>query len=476
MKKVFVAALVLLTALLSASALAQAQDVTADCKFWVSEGDVSAITDGSVKTGWEPDSENAEIRIGLPENAGYVYLDWLNDPTGYVFTQYDVNQSPISETDLQQSFVGISQMFTLDDGTRFVSLKLIQSGQSVQKIRVYSRGELPLSAKNFLPAHEKCDLMVVSAHQDDEWIFFGGIIPYYEYVMEKKVQVVYMANCGRLRKAEALNGLWAGGVRNHPDFINLKDENISSLSEALEHWGGKEGLTEILVERIRRFKPEVILTHDIDGEYGHNQHKLTSRAMETAIIAAADPTQFPESYAQYGAWQVKKLYLHLAANAIDFDWNVSYEQLRGYTPLEVARIAYSKHESQQEFYQVNDGGKYDNSLFGLTYSTVGEDVAKDDLFEHIVSASPAETAQPVPQPTPEPEIVATPEPQMQNPPLPEDEPISNPEIPSAAKSEKSGGSHWLIAVGAGAAVAVSALAVYTLQSRKHRRKRRRRYR
>lgn len=467
MKK-FLTALLLLSALLCASAMAEAKDITSNCKFWASEGSVSAVTDSSIKTGWEP-SADAEIRIGFPDNAGYVSVEWEDDPTGYVFAQYDANQNPFAETTEKESFVGMSQVFALDEGARYASLKLTAGGQRIQKIRVYSRGELPISVRNFQPVHEKCDLMVVSAHQDDEWIFFGGIIPYYEYVQEKKVQVVYMANCGRTRKNEALNGLWAGGVKHHPYFIDLKDENVSSINTALEHWGGKEGLTETLVETIRRFRPEVILTHDIDGEYGHNQHKITSRAMETAIIAAADPSRFPESYAEYGAWQVKKLYLHLAGNAIDFDWNVKYDQLRGYTPLEVARIAYSKHESQQGYYQVNDGGQYDNSLFGLTYSTVGDDVQKNDLFENLASA------QPEPEITPEPVPVGTAEPPVKI--APEAEITPEPAAPPVPVQEEGGSMAGpIIAVAAAVIAAGTSVGVALHIRKRNRRKRRRRVR
>lgn len=473
MKKAMWLLLALLTAVLLCSAAnAEARDITSQCKFWASEGETSGVKDSSLKTGWEPQNADAEIRIGFPEGTGYIYLDWQANPTGYIFTQYDENQSPIAETTERDAFPALCQMFILDDAARYASLKLTETGQSVQRVRVYSQGELPLSAKNFIAPHEKCDLMVISAHQDDEWIFFGGIIPYYEYVMEKKVQVVYMANCGPTRKNEALNGLWAGGVRNYPEFIDLKDENISSINTALEHWGGKEGLTEILVERVRRYKPEVILTHDIDGEYGHNQHKLTSRAMETVIQAAADPNRFPESYAKYGAWQVKKLYLHLAPNPIDFDWNVKYDQLRGYTPLEVAEIAFSKHESQQGYYKIVDGGQYDNSLFGLTYSTVGEDVQRNDLFENIADAQPAAevTPEPIPESTPEPLPVGTAEPPVTMAPV-----VENTPEPVPAK-EKGGGAGLVIGIIAGAALAGIGAAAYMHQRNLRRRKRRRRVR
>ena len=66
----------------------------------------------------------------------------------------------------------------------------------------------------------------------------------------------------------------------------------------------------------------------------------------------------------------------------------------GRTALEVAQEAWRCHISQQggsvkdtknrEFrFTVRNGGYYDNAVFGLYGSTVGEDVALDDLFENI---------------------------------------------------------------------------------------------
>ena len=100
--------------------------------------------------------------------------------------------------------------------------------------------------------------------------------------------VVYMTNCSRLRRGEALNCLWKMGVKNYPEFINLADKRVDSINEGVQLWGGKEAILEQVVARIRRYKPEVIVTHDLNGEYGHNQHKITARCMSYAIEVAAD--------------------------------------------------------------------------------------------------------------------------------------------------------------------------------------------
>ena len=153
-------------------------------------------------------------------------------------------------------------------------------------------------------------------------------------------------------------------------------------------------MIEQLVERIRRFRPEVIVTHDLNGEYGHNQHKITARVMQAAIEAAADSSRFPDSAQRYGAWQTKKLYLHLyGENRLYMDWQTPCDALDGRTPLETAQLGYSMHVSQHKYYQVVAGGAYDNAAYGLSYSTVGLDTAgRNDMFEHIVHEEQAEDA------------------------------------------------------------------------------------
>ena len=157
-----------------------------------------------------------------------------------------------------------------------------------------------------------------------------------------------------------------------------------SIEAGVSLWGGKDNILSLVVERIRRYKPEVIVTQDLDGEYGHNQHKITARCAKYAIDAAADPAQYPESAQKYGAWQVKKLYHHLyKENALEMNWEIPLDSLGGKTALQVAKLGMKEHSSQTDAFVVKSHGTYDNAKFGLYFTTVGEDVAKDDFLEHI---------------------------------------------------------------------------------------------
>jgi len=93
----------------------------------------------------------------------------------------------------------------------------------------------------------------------------------------------------------------------------------------------------------------------------------------------------------------------------------------------------NEHASQLKYYAVKSHGTYDNSKFGLYFTTVGEDVEKNDFLEHIdpdasaryleehaeeIEARKAAAAAEEAEPEPEPEAEAEPEPE----PEPEDEP------------------------------------------------------
>ena len=66
------------------------------------------------------------------------------------------------------------------------------------------------------------------------------------------------------------------------------------------------------------------------------------------------------------------------------DWRQPLTAFDGRTAFDIAEEAFACHISQQHTdYKVEDYGPYDNAKFGLAFSTVGEDVEKNDFFEHL---------------------------------------------------------------------------------------------
>ena len=403
-----VATLLLATPFVSfAEADGQAQDVTAlsQSASIKDEKAVRRTRDGNIATyaeyaADEPFSLTWEAEAAIAT----LYVKWRTLPDHAILVQSDEDGNELTRRSIDQPI--FNDCYAILPNTRKLSLSC-ESGMQISEVTLFSDGTLPENIHEWQPPVKKADLLVVSAHCDDELIFFGGTIPYYAGERKLAVQVVYMANGDRARVDEALDGLWHAGVRNSPVFLPCKDVYTETLRLALLNWGEEETTGE-LVGLIRRFRPEVIVSHDLEGEYGHGAHRATAYCVQQAVPLAADNAAYPGSAETYGVWQAKKLYLHLyPENQITMNWNQPLEAFDGKTALEVANEAYHMHVSQLDYHKnVYGNGKYSSLLFGLAFSAVGQDAAKNDFFEHIALASPRDSQ--IPTATPSPTATQTP--------------------------------------------------------------------
>ncbi len=181
------------------------------------------------------------------------------------------------------------------------------------------------------------------------------------------------------------------GLRHYPVISDFPDLYADSLAAA-ESLYDREAVLAWQVENLRRFKPSVVLGHDLNGEYGHGVHRLNADTLTEAVELAGDETAQPESATLYGIWNTPKTYLHLyGQNQIVMDWSQPLARFGGASALDMAKQGFAQHKSQQNYFSVEDFGPYDCRLFGLYRSTVGADVLGGDFFENI----PAETPPPV---------------------------------------------------------------------------------
>jgi len=384
--------LALLLALIPAAALGDtAEDITNSCDFVPSKvpvGRAAYMLDDDYTTFWYlTNPDGAYIDVSAPEGVemGGVYIKWYREiPSWHI----DVPNGDGWTTVAQKSDGYVVEYVELPAGTQSFRLCRAEDDTSIFKIaemRVYGPGELPGDVQVWEPVAEKCDILVISTHPDDEVLYFGGTIPYY-VAQGKTVQVVYMTTVTSYRKIELHDCLWLCGVRNYPILGPLTDKNLSSLQDLYAGYWPLETVQSFIVECIRRCKPEVVITHDLAGEYGHLEHVATARNTVWAVTQTADPECFPESAEEYGAWQVKKLYLHLyGQNQIVMDWSEPLDFFGGETALSMAEKGFEMHRSQyvNQYHSVKDYGDYDCRVFGLYYTEVGEDVLKNDFLENI---------------------------------------------------------------------------------------------
>ena len=335
--------------------------------------------------GWSPSEARPSLTITLPQDgsAAVMTIEWLAPAESFTVTILDGAGQTLSEETKTTGFY--ADAVTLPPEARQVILSMTGKDNWVRNLCVYDANHPDNAVQQWQPVADKLDLMIFSPHQDDELLFFGGTIPYACH-QGLDVGVVYMADCGRDRYAEALDGLWTAGLRNHPIFMNWSDQRVKNLEVATEvwHWNGVDPQREV-VRLLRRYRPEVIVGPDLEGEYGHMQHRLTAKLVADAIPLAMDAGYDPESAEAYGVWEVKKVYLHLyPENRIEMDWERPFSPDSPISPIFLAQEAYDKHVSQHRNHGMNrDGKNYDNKIFGLYYTTVGSDEAKNDFFEHI---------------------------------------------------------------------------------------------
>ncbi len=357
--------------------------MTADCSFTLSHGKTGVMLDHDYDTSWTFRSERDLITIDIPANRtpAALTLEWERVPkdTKIVLTDADGAQIKV----VSESDAGMLQRFyDVDERTRKIEISTTDEDLNLCELRVYEKDRIPEMIQRWEPLPEKIDMMIIVAHKNDELLSLGGTMSF-AALNGKTCAVVYMSRNSRLRYAEGLDGMWTAGLRNYPIFLTYKDAKMGSYKETEELWG--DAAVRDVVEAIRRYKPDVIVTHDINGEYGHNQHKLTCAITQKAVEMAADASKEPESASKYGTWDTPKLYIHLyPENRLNLPWDEPEEQLDGFTINQWTYAAFEKHYSQRQYYSMDGDGKtYDCTCFGLARTTVGPDIEKNSFFENL---------------------------------------------------------------------------------------------
>ena len=166
---------------------------------------------------------------------------------------------------------------------------------------------------------KKTRLLAVLAHPDDECLGVGGTLA--KYVAQNVDVFVLTATRGEsgryrgfrpgdpehpgpsklasIREGELRAAARALGVRE----VTLLDYRDSQLDQA-RPW---EAVTAI-AGRIRRVRPQVVLTFGPDGAYGHPDHIAISQFTTAAIVAAADPAVTGDGENALPPYSVAKLY------------------------------------------------------------------------------------------------------------------------------------------------------------------------
>lgn len=362
--------------------------------FLISKKSTAKLTDKRINT-YLAFAEQEQITINCIGKKA-IMLKWY-EPAVYSIKFYDADGVCFAQTNYNNLIV--NQYVDLLDAAKIIIC--LPNGAKLSEIKAYEQEQISESVQIWEKPYSKADMLVISAHADDEYLYMGGTIPYYGAEKGLQVSVAWISKQKRNRQEEALTALWAMGIKHYPEFHNFVIPIKYNKNTKIK--GGEEAVLSAIVRLYRKYKPEVVVTHDLKGEYGHGSHKVTAKMALEAVTVAADETKFVESAQEYGTWQVKKLYLHLyGKNKIVMDWKKPLEVFGGKTALDMAKLGYSYHKSQHIWnFKVSVTSKYSCAKFGLAYTTVGNDVEKNCFLENIPETCLSNYVPPEPLPAPQ---------------------------------------------------------------------------
>lgn len=343
------------------------------------QGSVSKMTDGSYNTRTTFSSGDT-ITITSSEKMYSLYIKWDLVPS-----EWTLSYEGKTVTNGTNGF--LHEYVEIPEGTTQMTITFA-SQESICDLHVYSSGLAPDDVQTWKTPCDNADILVFATHADDEILFLGGVLATYGGEEDLAVQVAYMCeftSTAKIREHEKLDGLWESGIKHYPvcgDFPDLYSETLEAAKKQYVY----DDVKAYAMSCIRRFKPLVVVTQDLNGEYGHGGHMLFSHAVAECVETSNDASVYPDSAATYGTWDVPKTYLHLyTENKLTMNLRLPLSRMGNRTSIEVQSDAYKKHVSQQWcWFYVSDEYEYSCADFGLYRTTVGTDTG-NDMLEHVTT-------------------------------------------------------------------------------------------
>ena len=364
------------------------QDLSQNCTFRCSQQDVSryAFTDNNLQSSTilaEGTTLSYAWEATISPEVLYLFAYVL--PDSFTIIQKDDQDAVLSQEELIPE--RMCSQVPLLDGCRSVSITC--NGRcKLNALQVFGEGDVfPAKTVWWDEPKEYCELLLVSTHFDDEILMMGSVFPIYAGDQHRDCAIIYTVNeSDRVRQMEAMQGLWEMGVKREPVVLSF---DYYSMNRALNN--NAKGIYKknddlaTMVGLLRKLRPLVVVTHDVNGEYGHREHIKTSALVRRAVELASDATYDPDSVKQYGVWQVQKEYIHMwKENPLLLDVKTPLTNMNRRTAMQVARDAFAFHRTQQKWSVDVQNRKNPIGQFGLYFTTVGHDSGINDMFENVI--------------------------------------------------------------------------------------------
>ncbi|HEY0070959.1 MAG TPA: PIG-L family deacetylase [Chloroflexia bacterium] len=143
-------------------------------------------------------------------------------------------------------------------------------------------------------------LMCILAHPDDESLGTGGIIAKYGaegvetyLVTATRGEHGWFGPMEEYPGPDALGRTREGELRAAADALGLREVAFLGYEDGYLDQAHPATVTAQIAAHIRRVQPQVVVTFDPSGAYGHPDHIAICQFSIAAIVAAADPSFAP---------------------------------------------------------------------------------------------------------------------------------------------------------------------------------------
>jgi LmbE family N-acetylglucosaminyl deacetylase len=178
-------------------------------------------------------------------------------------------------------------------------------------------------------------LMCVTAHPDDECFGFGGALA---LAADRGIETYVVcltdgqaaSNRGDAATGEALGAMRSEEFRRSCEVLGVTQHELMDYHDGRLEFVEFPAAVERLVERIRRFKPDVVITFGGDGgQNSHADHMMASMLTTAAFHWASQARRYPDAGTPHRA---RRLY-YLTANfqipdhppAMTMPWTVTLD-------------------------------------------------------------------------------------------------------------------------------------------------------
>jgi len=143
-------------------------------------------------------------------------------------------------------------------------------------------------------------LMAILAHPDDESLGMGGtLVKYAAEGVETSVVMATLGQAGRYRGLkpsdpqhpgpEALGQIREAEFRAAAEVLGVRDVSLLGYRDQQLDRAEPGEVIGRIVAQLRRVRPQVVITFDPVGAYGHPDHVAICQFTTAAVVAAADP-------------------------------------------------------------------------------------------------------------------------------------------------------------------------------------------